>query len=155
VATIATASSPPNLFADGRVRSWRYAAVVVSVDELRVSIERHLDDLSHEAERLRAALEALGPGDMSSAMSSIGETSRSSGSRRRRTDTRGATQHAAREALADGPALTAEDIAATMWSRRPTIAAKLSTLPSDPGRTAEDCAAGAARRRADRAYDGR
>ena len=117
--------------------------MVVSVDELRVSIERHLDDLSDEAERLRAALQALGPGDTSSATSSIGETSRPRGSRRRPTDTRGEIQHTDREALADGSALTAEAIAATTGSRRPTIAAKLSTLFPDPGRTAEDCAAGA------------
>ncbi|MGP0051971.1 MAG: hypothetical protein ACLPZR_24465 [Solirubrobacteraceae bacterium] len=36
--------------------------VVVSVEELRMSIERRLENLSGEAERLRAALEALGPG---------------------------------------------------------------------------------------------
>jgi hypothetical protein len=117
--------------------------VVVSVEELRVSIERHLDDLSDEAERLRAALEALGPGDTSSATSSIGETSRSRGSRRRPADTRGVIQHADREAPADGPPLTAEAIAATAGPRRPTIAAKLSTLLRDPGRKVEDCAAGA------------
>ena len=123
--------------------------MVVRVEELRVSIERHLDDLSDEAERLRAALQALGPtpggsltGDTSSATSSIGGASRSRGSRRR-TDTRGATQHAAREAPADGPPLTAEAIAATTGPRRPTIAAKLSTLLRDPGRRVEDCAAGA------------
>ena len=111
--------------------------MVVSVEELRVSIERHLDDLSDEAERLRAALQALGPGGTSSATSSIGETSRSRGSRRRPADTRGVIQHA------DGPPLTAELIAATTGPRRPTIAAKLSTLLRDPGRRVEDGAAGA------------
>lgn len=123
--------------------------MVVSVDELRVSIERHLDDLSDEAERLRAALQALGPtpggsltGDTSSATSSIGETLRSKGSRRRPTDTRGVTQRADRETLADGPALAAEAIGATTRRRRSTITAKLSTLLPDPGRTAEDRAAG-------------
>lgn len=114
--------------------------MVVSVEELRVSIERHLDDLSDEAERLCAALQALGPGDTTS---SIGEPSRSRGSRRRPADTRGVIQHADREAPADGPPLTAEAIAATTGPRRPTIAAKLSTLLRDPGRRVEDCAAGA------------
>ena len=121
--------------------------MVVRVEELRVSIERHLDDLSDEAERLRAALQALGPtpggsltGDTSSATSSIGGASRSRGSRRR-TDTRGATQHAAREAPADGLALTAREVTGL---RRPTIAATPSDLLPGAGRTVEDCAAGAA-----------
>ena len=118
--------------------------MAVSVDELRVSMERHLDELSDEAERLRAALQALGPGDTSSATSSIAEMSRSRGSRRRRTDTRGATQHAAREAPSDGPALTAREIAGVTGLRRPTIAATPSDLLPGAGRTVEDCAAGAA-----------
>src|SRR5450755_2901611 len=106
-----------------------------------MSMERHLDELSDEAGRLRAALEALGPGDTSSATSSMGEMSRSRGSRRRRTDTRGATQHAAREAPADGLALTAREVTGL---RPPTIAATPSDLLPGAGRTVEDCAAGAA-----------
>jgi hypothetical protein len=67
--------------------------VDVSVDELRAVIERHLDDLSDEAERLRSALEALGgPGDSSEAVSAMRETPRSMGARQRPTPPRGATR---------------------------------------------------------------
>jgi hypothetical protein len=117
--------------------------VVVSVDELRVSMERYLDELSDEAARLFAALEALGPGDTLSATSSMGEMSRSGSSRRPRRDTRGATQLAAGEAPADGLALTAGGIAGAPGSRRPTIEATPSNLLPDAGPTAKDSAAGA------------
>jgi hypothetical protein len=129
--------------ASGRVGSCRYASVVVSVDELRVSMERYLDELSDEAKRLGAALQALGPGDRSSATSSMRETSRSRGSRRRRTDTRGAARPAASEASADGLALIASEIAGATGPRRPTIAATPSNLSTDARPTAEDSAAAA------------
>jgi hypothetical protein len=53
------------------------------VDELRAVIERHLDDLQDEAERLRAALDALGPDDMVAVTSRMRDTARSRGPRRR------------------------------------------------------------------------
>ena len=69
----------------------------MSVDELRISIERHLDQVSDETERLRAVLVALGPEDTSAA--AIGEVSRSRGSRSRRVAPRAETQHTVREGL--------------------------------------------------------
>jgi hypothetical protein len=63
------------------------------VDELRAVIERHLDDLSDEAERLRSALEALGaPADSSKAVSAIRQTPRRRGARQRPTPPRSATR---------------------------------------------------------------
>ena len=56
---------------------------------------------------------------------------------------RGATQHTVREALADGRALTAGEIAGTTGLQRPTIAATLSNPLPDARHTAEDSAAGA------------
>ena len=52
----------------------------MSVDELRVRMERQLEELSQEAEQLQAALWALDAGDEPSA----GPTSRAHGTRRRR-----------------------------------------------------------------------
>ena len=67
----------------------------VSVDELRAVIERHLDDLSDEAERLRSALEALGgPGDSSEAVSAMRQTPRSMGARQHPTPPRVPTRAA-------------------------------------------------------------
>ncbi|MGO9901374.1 MAG: hypothetical protein ACLP0J_17210 [Solirubrobacteraceae bacterium] len=67
----------------------------VSVDELRAVIERHLDDLSDEAERLRSALEALSaPGDSSEAVSAMRQTPRSMAARQRATPPRGGTRAA-------------------------------------------------------------
>ena len=65
----------------------------MSVDELRAVIERHLDDISDEAERLRSALEALGgPGDSSQTLSAMRQTPRSIGPRQRPTPPSGATR---------------------------------------------------------------
>ena len=85
-----------------------------------MSIERHLDQVSDETERLRAALAALGPDDTPPA--SIDEMSRSRGSRPRTPTTAAST----------GTAL-----------RRPMTAATPSHGHSDAGRAAEDAAAGA------------
>jgi hypothetical protein len=75
--------------------------VDVSVDELRAVIERHLDDLSDEVERLRSALEALGaPGGSSEAVSAMRQTPRSMRARQRATSPRGATR--ARRAASAG-----------------------------------------------------
>ncbi len=61
------------------------------MDELRAAIERHLDDLSDEAERLRLALGALGgPGDSSETVSAMRQTPGSMGARQRPTPPRGA-----------------------------------------------------------------
>ena len=71
----------------------------MSTEALQVSIEQRLDELSDEAERLRAALDALGPDD----------PSRLSASRRRRTAPRAVTRHVVVKARAD--ALSPGDVA--------------------------------------------
>lgn len=116
----------------------RYAGVIMTVEELRMSIERHLDQVSDEAERLRAALDALGPDDTSS---STGEISRARGSRPRRIAPGGATEHALGETRSDrlAPAIGASAGTAV---RRPKITASLSHPPSDMEGTAEESAAG-------------
>ena len=114
--------------------------LVVSVDKLRISIERHLDQVADEAERLRAALVALSPDD--TPLAAIGEMSRSRDSRPRRVAPRGATQHTVREARVDGRAPTTGASVGTAL-RRPTTAATPSHGLSDAGRAAENSAASA------------
>ncbi len=94
---------------DERVRSRRYPRIIVNIEELRISIERDLEDLSGQVERLRAALEALGPGDPTRVRSATATAPRSTGRRRRRAATLGATP---REVRGNGRALTAVAIAA-------------------------------------------
>ena len=94
---------------DERVRSRRYPRIIVNIEELRISIERDLEDLSEQVERLRAALEALGPGDPTRVRSATATAPRSTGPRRRRAVTLGATP---REVRGNGRALTAVAIAA-------------------------------------------
>ena len=90
--------------------------MIVSDDDLQMSIERRLEDLSEQAERLRCALDALGPAAPAPARSATGMTPRSTGPRGRRAAAPGATQHlVASEAAAlsadrnDTPQLTAND----------------------------------------------
>ncbi len=63
------------------------------MDELRVSIERQLEELSDEAARLQAALRALGPDDQAAAPSTVADTARSKPARRGRTPARHAAGH--------------------------------------------------------------
>ncbi len=67
----------------------------MSVNELRVSMERQLEELSQEAEQLQAALRALGTSEVSSA----GPTSRAHRTRRRQETERGAARQSVLEAL--------------------------------------------------------
>jgi hypothetical protein len=75
------------------------------VDELRVSIERQLEQLSDEAARLQAALRALGPDDQAAAPSTAAGTARSKPGRHGRTPARHAAGHNVSEAP-PGPAVT-------------------------------------------------
>jgi hypothetical protein len=90
--------------------------------------------MSDEAERLRAALAALGP--VGTPPASI-ETSRSRGARPRRTVLRGATQHTVREARVAGRERTTSASDGTAF-RRPTTVATPSHGLFDRRRTAED-----------------
>jgi hypothetical protein len=123
----------------------------VSIEELRISIERHLEELSEQVERLRAALEALGPGDPAHVRSATGRTPRATGPRERRAARLGATPRAVR---GNGQALSAVAIAGSgagpasspMPSRVASEATNLSAECEDmlPQVTANDPAAGAA-----------
>ncbi len=91
----------------------RYTVAAVSTEALQVSIEQRLNELSDEADRLRAALDALGPND----------TPRPSASRPRRTAPPAAARHVVVEARADEQALSAGDVAkATQLARSATTA---------------------------------
>ena len=111
---------------DERVRSRRYPRIIVNIEELRISIERDLEDLSEQVGRLRAALEALGPGDPTRVRSATATAPRSTGPRRRRPATLGGTP---REVRGNGRALTA--VATATGSGGPaTSAAGEHTAPA-------------------------
>jgi hypothetical protein len=105
------------------VRSRRYPRIIVTIEELRISIERDLEDLSEEVERLRAALEALGPGDPTRVRFATATAPRSTEPRRRRASTPGGPP---REVRGNGRALTAVAIAA--GSREPATSATPSPI---------------------------
>jgi hypothetical protein len=123
----------------------------MSIDELRISIERHLEELSEQVERLRAALEALGPGDPAHVRAATGRTPRATGPRRRRAARLGATPRAVR---GNGRGLSA--VAITGSGARPAssptpspVASEARTLSADredmlPQVTANGPAAGSA-----------
>lgn len=75
------------------------------MDELRVSIERQLEELSGEAARLQAALQALGPDDQAAVPSTAADTARSKPARRGRTPARHAAGHNVPD-TPPGPAVT-------------------------------------------------
>jgi hypothetical protein len=117
-----------------------------------MSIERRLEDLSEQVERLRAALEALGPGDPPARRSATGRTPRSTGPRWRRAATPGATR---RGVPGNGRALAAVAIAGASGAGLATsatlshVASEATTLSAEcedtlPQVTAIDPAAGAA-----------
>jgi hypothetical protein len=103
----------------------------VNVEELRISIELHLEDLSEQVERLRAALEALGPGDQAHVRSARATAPQSTGRRRRRAAALGATPC---EVRGNGRALTAVGIDAgsggPATSATPSSIACEATTPS-------------------------
>jgi hypothetical protein len=89
--------------------------VVVSKNELQVSIEQRLEELSEEAERLRAALDALDSVEMPGASTSLP----------RRAAPRAATRQAVLTAVADRHARCADDGACAVHHR--------PDAPADPG----------------------
>ena len=102
----------------------------MSVDELRVRMERQLEELSQEAELLQAALWALGAGDEPSA----GPTSRAHGTRRRRIVEPGAAPQSVPKTLPGQPA------PAIAYTVNPTRLREGATMK----RMVEDAATGAA-----------
>ncbi len=125
--------------------------MTVSIEELRIGIERRVEELSKQVERLRAALEALGPGDPAHVGSATGRTLRATGPRGRRAARLGATPRVVR---GNGRALGAVAIAgsgAGAASSPPLspVASEAATLGAEgedmlPQVTANDPAAGAA-----------
>ena len=118
------------------------------IDRLREQIQERLDQLVHEADRLRKALAALGPGSSKAPPSkpAAGGTattvptapSQSKPSATRRTGTSasrpprrtasGATKAAVLAALTGGEAMTAGEVAATAGLARATVSTTLSKL---------------------------
>jgi hypothetical protein len=111
----------------------------VSVDELRISIERHLDQVSDEADRLRAALAVLGADD--TPPPSIDAMQRSRGSRPQRAAARGATQSTVREARVNGRAPSTGASDGTALRRSTTAPTPSVGSLLDVGRVAENSAA--------------
>ena len=114
----------------------------MSTEALQVSIEQRLGELSDEAERLRAALDALGPDD----------PSRVSASRPRRTAPRAATRHVVVKARAD--ALSPGDVATAARSARSASSAEMASSDGDGSRLAGDRAEGVAHQPAGAAAPG-
>ena len=116
------------------------------IDRLREQIEERLDQLVHEADRLRKALAALGPGSSKAppttpaprggATTTPKAPSRSKPTPTRRTSTArgsrrtppGATKASVLAALADGEALTAGEVATKAGLARATVSTTLSKL---------------------------
>jgi DNA-binding transcriptional ArsR family regulator len=107
------------------------------IDRLRKEIQERLDQLLHEAERLRGALAALDPrGGSSAAPRPAASQPRSATTRRRqpqRTKARprtapGATKSRVLGALSDGKAMTAGEVAAATGLARGTVSTTLSKL---------------------------
>lgn len=116
----------------------------MSTEALQVSIEQRLDELSDEAERLRAALDALGPDD----------PSRVSASRPRRTAPRAAARHVAVKARADEHALSPGDVATATRSARSASSAEMASSDGDGSRLAGDRVEGVAHQSAGAAAPG-
>ena len=102
----------------------------MSTDALRVSIEQRLNELLDDADRLRAALAVLGPGD----------TDRPSASRRQRT----ATRRAVVNARPDEPTVSVGDVAKATRSARAANTAEVARRGSDGSSAAVDLADGLA-----------
>ncbi len=96
-----------------------------------MSIERRLENLSGEAERLRAALQALGPGAPVSAAPTMDRTPRPRGRGRRETATLGVTQAATRGLTNNGRDLTAAAIAMASGAQWPATPATLSSVAAE------------------------
>ena len=107
------------------------------IDSIRKQIEERLDQLLVEAEKLRRAFVALDPRGGSAPPSPTATARpRSVPTRQRRTQTRqtrrrtprGATKARVLEALTDGKAMTAGEVAAATGLARATVSTTLSKL---------------------------
>jgi hypothetical protein len=117
------------------------------IDRLREQIQERLDQLVHEADRLRKALAALGPGSSKAPAptpaprSAKARTAREAPSESKPTPTRrtsaargprrtppGATKASVLAALAGGEALTAGEVATKAGIARGTVSTTLSKL---------------------------
>ena len=106
----------------------------MSIGELRISIERHVAELSEQVERLRAALEALGPGDPVHVRSATGRTPRATGPRGRRAARLGATPRVVR---GNGRAFSAVAIAGS--GAGPVSSPTPSPVASDATSLSAEC----------------
>jgi hypothetical protein len=105
---------------------------LVSVDELRAVIERHLDDLQDEADRLRAALDSLGLDDTLAATSPMRDTARSRGARRGPPRPGGRTRpepRAARAAPPQRPAGQRQAAKRSIGAEQTAAQSPVATLP--------------------------
>jgi hypothetical protein len=107
------------------------------IDSIRKQIEEQLDQLLGEAEKLRRALVALDPRAGSPPPSAEATPrARPAPTRQRRTQTRrtrrrtapGATKARVLEALSNGKAMTAGEVASATGLARPTVSTTLSKL---------------------------
>jgi len=112
----------------------RYSSIIVSIEELRIGIERHLEELSKQVDRLRAALEALGPGDPAHVRSATGRTPRATSPRGRRAPRLGATPRVVR---GNGRALSAVAIAGS--GAGPASPPTLSPVASEATTLSAEC----------------
>jgi hypothetical protein len=103
----------------------------MTIEELREQIEGRLREAREEVGRLEAALDALGHGGGNAALVDVVKPSRqprAQATPQRRRAPRGATRHAVLEAVADGNAMTAGQLATATGLPRERIAPELSKL---------------------------
>jgi len=103
----------------------------MTIEELRHQIERRLTEAREEVGRLEAALDALGHGGGNATPGGVAKARRHPRAQttpKRRRAPRGATRHAVLEALADGNAMTAGQLATATGLPRERIAPELSKL---------------------------
>lgn len=103
------------------------------IDRIRHDIQERLEALLSEADKLRKALQALDPrGSSTPAPARRTTTTRSTTARRPRSSSRrtapGATKRRVLDALSDGKARTAGEVAATTGITRGTVSTTLSKL---------------------------
>ena len=105
------------------------------IERLRKEIEERLEQLLAEAEKLRKALVALDPRGSSAPPRAASRprratapAARAPASRARRRTPPGATKKRVLEALSDGKAMTAGEIAAATGLPRPSVSTMLSRL---------------------------
>jgi hypothetical protein len=103
----------------------------MTIDELSHQIERRLAEVREQADRLQAALDALGSESGDAPPVAAVTPSRKPhphASWRQRRAPRDATRHAVLEALASGDAMTASQLATATGLQRERIAPELSKL---------------------------